>query len=44
MRLKGISYDVGRVLGMNWRPVFNPDVAQETYSDFAVPFNGRARG
>ena len=30
MRLNGISYDVGRVLGMNWRPVFNPDVAQET--------------
>jgi len=27
MRLKGVSYDVGRVLGMNWRPVFDPDVA-----------------
>jgi hypothetical protein len=26
MRLKGVSYDVGRVLGMNWRPVFDPDV------------------
>ena len=44
IRLKGISYDVGRVLGMNWRPVFNPDVAQDTYQDFAVPFNGQSRG
>ena len=44
MRLKGISYDVGGVLGMNWHPVFDPDVAQETYGDFAVPFNGRSRG
>jgi hypothetical protein len=34
---------VGRVLGMNWRPVFDPDVVQET-SDFAVPFNGQSRG
>ena len=41
MRLKGISYDVGRVLGMNRRPVFDPDVAQETCSNFALPFNGR---
>ena len=44
MRLKGVSYEAGRVLGMNWRPVFDPDVAQETYSDFAVPFNGQSRG
>ncbi len=28
MRLKGVSYDVGRVLGTNWRPVFDPDVAE----------------
>lgn len=26
MKLEGITYDVGRVLGMNWRPVFDPDV------------------
>jgi hypothetical protein len=26
MRLKGVSYDAGRVLGMNWRPVFDPHV------------------
>jgi hypothetical protein len=44
MRLKGVSYDVGWVLGMNWRPVFNPDVARETSSGFALPFNGRSRG
>jgi hypothetical protein len=44
MRLKRVSHDVGRVLGMNWRPVVDPDVAQETYSDFAVPFNGQSRG
>jgi hypothetical protein len=44
MRLKGVSCDVGRVLGMNWRPVFDPDVAQQTNSDFAVPFNGQSHG
>lgn len=44
MRLKGVSNDVGRVVGMNWRPVFDPDVAQETYGDFAARFTGRARG
>ena len=44
MRLKGSSYDVGRVLGMNGRPVFDPDVAQETNSDCAVPFNGQSHG
>ena len=44
MSLKDVSSDVGRVLGMYWRPVFDPDVAQETYSDFAVPFNGQSRG
>jgi len=25
---KGVSYDVGRVMGGNWRPVFDPQVAQ----------------
>jgi len=44
MRLKGVSYDVGRGPGMNWRAVFDPDVSQETHSDFAVPFNGQLRG
>ena len=45
MRLEGVGYDVGRVLGMNWRrPMFDPDAAQDTYHDFAVPFNGRSRG
>ena len=44
MTLTGASYDVGRVLGMNWREVFDPDVAPETYSDFAVPFSGQSRG
>ncbi|MGD0204316.1 MAG: abortive infection protein [Candidatus Bathyarchaeia archaeon] len=24
MRVKGVSYDVGRVMGMNWRPHFDP--------------------
>jgi hypothetical protein len=41
MRLEGASYDVGRVLGLNWRPVFDLDTAQETCQDFAVPFDGR---
>jgi hypothetical protein len=44
MRLKGISYDVGRGPGMNWRPVSDPDVSQEACGDLAVPFNGQARG
>jgi hypothetical protein len=44
MRLNGVSDDVGRVVGMNWHPAFDPDVAQETYSGFAVPFNGWSRG
>jgi len=26
MRLKGVSYDVGRVMGGNWRPTFDPKV------------------
>jgi hypothetical protein len=26
MRLKGVSYDVGRVMGLNWRPDFDPKV------------------
>jgi hypothetical protein len=43
MRLNGMSYDAGRVLG-NGRPVFDPDVAQETNSDCAVPFNGQSHG
>ena len=43
MRLKGVSYDTGRVLGMNWRPVFDPDVAREAYRGFAVPFCCRSR-
>jgi len=40
MSLKGVSYDVGRLLGMYWRLVFDPDVARETYSDFAALFDG----
>ena len=44
MTLKGASYDVGRVLGMNRRPVFDPDVAREADQDFAVTFTGRSRG
>jgi hypothetical protein len=44
MRLRGISHDVGWVLGMNWRPVSDLDVAQETYGDVAVRFNGQSRG
>jgi len=43
MRLKDISYDVGRVLGTNLRPVSDPGGKPETYSDFAVPFNGQSR-
>jgi hypothetical protein len=26
MKIKGVSYDVGRVMGGNWRPVFDPKV------------------
>src|ERR1700690_4082446 len=26
MRLKGVSYDVGRVMGGNWRPAFDPKI------------------
>ena len=28
MRLKGVCYDVGTVMGMNWRPVFDPWVVR----------------
>jgi hypothetical protein len=43
MTLNAVSYDVGRVLGMNWRPVFDPDVAHEVDRGYAVPFNCRSR-
>ncbi|MGA2199320.1 MAG: abortive infection protein, partial [Nitrososphaerales archaeon] len=26
MRLKGVCYDVGAVMGFNWRPVFDPKI------------------
>ena len=26
MKVKGVSYDVGRVMGGNWRPVFDPNL------------------
>jgi|GEM_PF-4798660 len=26
MKRKGVSYDVGRVMGGNWRPVFDPKI------------------
>ncbi len=26
MKRKGVSYDVGRVMAGNWRPVFNPEI------------------
>ena len=28
MEIKGVSYDVGRVMAGNWRPVFDPKVVQ----------------
>jgi len=28
VRIKGVTYDVGRVLGENWRPVFEPEVVR----------------
>ena len=28
VRIKGVSYDVGRVPGENWRPVFEPEVVR----------------
>ena len=28
MRLKGVCYDVGAVMGFNWRPVFDPKVVR----------------
>jgi len=41
MTLRGITFDVGRVPGMSWRPPSDPDIARAT---FAVPFNGQPRG
>ena len=32
MRLQGVSYDVGRVMGGNWRPVFDPAVVRRELS------------
>ena len=32
MKLKGVSYDVGRVMGGNWRPVFNIKVVHRELS------------
>ncbi len=29
MRLKGVCYDVGAVMGFNWRPVFDPKVVRK---------------
>jgi len=26
MNRKGVLYDVGRVMGVNWRPLFDPNV------------------
>ena len=26
MKRKGVSYDVGRVIGINWRPILEPKV------------------
>ena len=26
MKLKGVSYDVGRVMGGNWRPIFDSKI------------------
>jgi hypothetical protein len=28
VRIRGVTYDVGRVLGENWRPVFEPEVVR----------------
>jgi len=28
VRIKGVTYDVGRVLGENWRPVFEPEAVR----------------
>jgi len=28
VRIKGVTYDVGRVLGDNWRPLFEPEVVR----------------
>jgi len=28
VRIKGVTYDVGRVLGGNWRPEFEPEVVR----------------
>jgi hypothetical protein len=28
LRLKGVSYDAGRVMGINWRPDFDPDIVR----------------
>jgi hypothetical protein len=28
MKRKGVCYDVGIVMGMNWRPVFEPAVVR----------------
>ena len=44
MRLGGVSYDEGWALGVDWRPLFDSDVARETDSDLAVLFDGEANG
>jgi hypothetical protein len=28
LRLKGVCYDVGAVMGFNWRPVFDPKIVR----------------
>src|ERR1700722_158618 len=28
MNIKGINYDVGTVMGVNWRPDYNPETVQ----------------
>jgi hypothetical protein len=29
MKLKGVSYDVGRVMGGNWRPDYDPVIVKQ---------------
>jgi hypothetical protein len=42
MKLKGVSYDVGRVMGGNWRPVFDIEVVHRELSIIKNDFHCNA--
>ena len=34
MRTKGINYDVGTEMGVNWRPDYNPQTVEQELADY----------